>query len=146
MKPEFKELQIKQLERNLLAFVRARDIVRPRRGWVHAIRTALGMSASTLSKRLGASRQLVVQQEQAEVDDRITLKSLRTLANALDCDLVYALVPRTKNLAAMMVSGDLEKAVRNVNRVEHSMALEDQAVGHLTEAIKDEAKRLGEGR
>lgn len=34
------------------------------------------------------------QLERSEAGDRITLKSLRAVANALDCDLVYALLPR----------------------------------------------------
>jgi len=56
-------------------------------------REAIGVSSGELAQRMGTSRQLWLQQEKAEAEGRITLRSLRTLANALDCDLVYALVP-----------------------------------------------------
>jgi predicted DNA-binding mobile mystery protein A len=142
MRTEFKNLRIKQLERSLKAYVDAHKVPRPPLGWVHAIRAALGVSASELAKKLGASRQLILQQERAEVEDRITLKSLRTLADALDCDLVYALVPRALSLRALIEQTARSVAIRDVRRVEHSMALEDQAVGGVAEAVKEEAKRL----
>ena len=54
----------------------------------------MGVSYAELGERLQASRSLAAQQEKAEVEDRITLKSLRACADALNCDLVYAFVPR----------------------------------------------------
>ncbi len=48
------------------------------------------------------NRSLVVQQEKAESEDRITLKSLRAFADALDCDLVYAFVPRAASLQELV--------------------------------------------
>ena len=78
----------------------------------------------------------------AEAEDRITLKSLRTLANALDCDLVYALVPRAASLEDLMSNRARIQAKKNVLGVEHSMALEDQAVGNVDEAIETETRRI----
>jgi predicted DNA-binding mobile mystery protein A len=91
---------------------------------------------------MGTSRQLSLQQEKAEAEDRITLKSLRTLANALDCDLVYALVPRATSLEDLMSNRARIQAKKNVLGVEHSMALEDQAVGNVDEAIETETRRI----
>lgn len=88
------------------------------------------------------SRQLVLQQEKAESEDRITLKSLRALADALECDLVYAVVPRQGSLDEFADSRTHARAKANVLRVEHSMALEDQASGNLEQAIQAEAHRL----
>jgi len=51
---------------------------------------------------LGTSRQLPLQLEKGEAEDRITLKSLRAVANALDCDLVYALVPRADTMQGVI--------------------------------------------
>ncbi len=68
---------------------------RPARGWIRAIRDALGMSSRQLATRMGQSQPAVSQLEHSEVDDRITLATLRRAADALECDLVYALVPRT---------------------------------------------------
>jgi predicted DNA-binding mobile mystery protein A len=88
------------------------------------------------------NRSLIVQQEKAEADDRITLKSLRAFANALDCDLVYAFVPRAGNLQELVDARARAAAKTNVLGVEHSMALENQASGNLEQAIEAEAERL----
>ena len=95
---------------------------------------------------MGTSRQLSLQQEKAEAEDRITLKSLRALADALDCDLVYALVPRAGSLDDLMRDRARAQAKKNVLGVEHSMALEDQAVGNVDEAIETETRRLARKR
>jgi predicted DNA-binding mobile mystery protein A len=142
MRDHFKTLRLKQLDRALAPFRSAMDASRPVKGWVRAIREALGVSSVELAGRMGASRQLVVQQEKAEAEDRITLKSLRALANALDCDLVYALVPRAGSLEELMKDRARIEARKRVTRVEHSMALEGQAVGDVDEAIEEETRRL----
>jgi len=87
-------LQLQQLNRDLESFRLARSVPRPDRGWIHAVREAMGVSTGELGRILGVSRQLPLQFEKAEADDSITLKSLRKVADALDCDLVYALTPR----------------------------------------------------
>jgi predicted DNA-binding mobile mystery protein A len=75
-----------------------RGVERPAAGWLRAIRLASGVSAGELGRRLGVSRQLPLQFERAEAADTITLKSLRAVAAALGCELVYALVPRDGGL------------------------------------------------
>ena len=88
------------------------------------------------------SFELPRKQEKAEAEDRITLKSLRAVANALDCDLIYALVPRADSMQALIEDHARVQAKKNVLGVEHSMALEDQAAGDLDQAIETEARRL----
>jgi predicted DNA-binding mobile mystery protein A len=53
------------------------------------------MSSRQLAARLGLSQPAVSQLERSEVAGRIQLNSLRRAAAALDCEFVYALVPRT---------------------------------------------------
>jgi predicted DNA-binding mobile mystery protein A len=53
------------------------------------------MSSRQLAARLGLSQSAVSQLERSEVGGRIRLDSLRRAAAALDCELVYSLVPRT---------------------------------------------------
>jgi len=60
----------------------------------------------------------------------------------LDCDLVYALVPRAESMQALIVERARVQARKSVLAVEHSMALEDQAVGRLDEAVETETRRL----
>ena len=115
MRNHFKVLRLKQLDRALSPFRPAVDVSRPTKGWVRAdSREALGVPSVELAQRLGASRQLVVQQEKAEAEDRITLKSLRALAGALDCELVYALVPRAASLDELMTNRVRIEARKNV--------------------------------
>ena len=144
MRNEFRSLRLNQLDRNLQAFRAAQQVPRPHRGWLRAIREALGISAADLARGLGTSRQLPLQFEKAEVDDSITLKSLRTVANALDCDLVYAIVPRAGTMQELIENRVRAEARKNVLGVEHSMVLEDQAAGRLDEAIEAETRRLAE--
>ena len=66
----------------------------PDQGWIRTIRDALGMSSRQLAARMGVSQPAVSQLERSEVAGRIQLDSLRRAAAALDCELVYSLVPR----------------------------------------------------
>ena len=142
MRSEFRSLRLKQLDRALAPYRSARKELRPPKGWIRAIRQALGISAGELARRLGTSRQLPLQMEKGEAEDRITLKSLRAAANALDCDLVYALVPRADSMQELIENRARSDAKKRVLQVEHSMALENQAVGRIDEAIEEETQRL----
>ena len=105
-----------------------RGLARPPRGWVRAIREALGMSAATLSERLGTTAGAVSRLEQSEAADRIRLDTLRRAADALGCDLVYLLVPR-RPLTAVVRDRARELAHRQVAATEQTMRLEGQATG-----------------
>ncbi|HTA87414.1 MAG TPA: mobile mystery protein A [Silvibacterium sp.] len=142
MRKEFRDLRLKQLDRNLEPYQAVRKIPRPSRGWIRTIRQALGVSSGELARRLGTSRQLPLQLEKGEAEDRITLKSLRAAANALDCDLVYALVPRADSMQELIENRARAEAKKHVFGVEHSMALENQAVGRIDEAVETETRRL----
>jgi predicted DNA-binding mobile mystery protein A len=142
MRSEFKNLRLKQLDRALEPYRAARDVPRPSKGWIRTIRQALGVSSGELGRRMGTSRQLPLQLEKGEAEDRITLKSLRAVANALDCDLVYAFVPRADSMQELIEGRARAEAKNRVLGVEHSMALENQAVGSLDEAVEAETRRL----
>src|SRR5712691_4641443 len=142
MRNEFRNLRLTQLDRTLGPFRAAAKTPRPPKGWLRAIREAAGISASEVARTLKTSRQLPLQLEQAEAEDRITLKSLRAAANALGCELVYALVPRTNSLQHLVEERARSLAKRQVTGVEHSMALENQAVGRVDEAVETQTKRL----
>jgi predicted DNA-binding mobile mystery protein A len=141
MRTEFRNLRLKQLDRSLAPYRAARKIPRPTKGWIRAIRQAIGVSSGELARRLETSRQLPLQLEKGEAEDRITLRSLRAAANALDCDLVYALVPRADSIEELIEERARSEAKRHVLEAEHSMALEDQAVGRIDEAVKAETSR-----
>jgi predicted DNA-binding mobile mystery protein A len=100
---------------------------RPVRGWIKAIREALGMSTAQLAKRLGIRQPSIVAIEQSEAKGAIQLSTLRRVAAALDCTLVYALVPNKPLEQTIRYRARLF-ARRRLEPVEHSMLLEDQKV------------------
>jgi predicted DNA-binding mobile mystery protein A len=65
----------------------------PPHGWIRTIRRAIGMSGFELASRMGLSQPRVSQLERAEVTGSIGLSTLRRVAVALECQLVYAFVP-----------------------------------------------------
>lgn len=95
-------------------------------GWINSIRTALGMSLNQLGKRADKSAQGVRALEQREKSGAITLQLLREIAEALDMELVYAIVPRKGTLKQMVDKKAEEKAREIVKRTHASMTLEDQ--------------------
>lgn len=99
----------------------------PQAGWVRTLRETLGMSLAQLALRLGLTRQGVAELEIREREQTITLAALRKAADAMDADLVYALVPR-KPLGTIVRDQARLAAIEYFKRVTHSMRLEDQGV------------------
>ncbi len=118
-------------------------ISRPNEGWIRTFRKSLGMSGPQLAVRMGISKSQASQMERMEMDDRITLKQLRRVADILDCDLTYALVPR-KPVDEMIKDRARDKAHRLVNKADVQMKLEEQQLSpeKLQQQIKLEAERL----
>ncbi len=127
MTKAFKELRVRQLDEALALFQGMVQERPPRGGWVRAIREALGMSQRQLAERMEISKTTVNSAERNEARGTIQLDSLAALADGLDCELVYALVPR-RSLEATLASRAKESARRLVNRVSSSMELEEQGV------------------
>lgn len=107
----------------------------PRDGWIKHARQNLGVSAAWLAARLGITQSSVATLERHERESTITLSSLRRAADALGYDVAYSFVPRTD--PSEVRARQAERAARAiVNRVAHSMELEDQAVSpERTEAL-----------
>ena len=142
MRPEFRRLRLEQLERTLSPFFEVKDSPRPQRGWLRAIREATGVTVREMAKRLRKSPSIVIYLEKSEAEYRISLGNLRAAADALGCQLVYALVPKNGSIQELSEQRARAKASENVRAVEHTMVLEDQAVGGLHEKIEEETKRL----
>lgn len=100
---------------------------RPSSGWVRAIRNALGMSQAALAGRLGVSGAAVAKLERAETAGGITLTKLAEVAAALDCTVVYALVPNSSLEETVQRQARLV-ASEQLGYVDSTMALEDQDV------------------
>jgi predicted DNA-binding mobile mystery protein A len=100
---------------------------RPPKGWVRAVRDALGMTAQQLAKRMGVPQPRITELEMAEVSGSTTLRSLERAAEALGCRVFYALIPeepltkRVKNRAETCADKQLAEVVQ-------TMSLEGQSV------------------
>jgi predicted DNA-binding mobile mystery protein A len=94
------------------------------------------MSAAALASRMGTTAGAVTRLEQSEAGDRIRLDTLRRAADALECDLVYLLVPR-RPLHTVVRDRARELAHWQVAAVEQTMSLEDQATGQ-TQGMEDQ--------
>lgn len=99
----------------------------PVRGWIKAIREALGMSAAQLAKRMGVKQPTVVALEQSEIRGTIQLATLRRVAEALNCTLIYTLVPN-KPLDRLVRDQARKVARRRLQSAGHTMLLENQQV------------------
>lgn len=121
-------LRRRQLDRQLSALVPLAQNTRPKRGWIREIRDALGMTSVQLARRVGISQPTVVRLEHSEAEETISLKSLKKMAEALDCSLVYAFVPHTSLEETLRKQAE-RRAATLTGRVEHSMRLEAQGRG-----------------
>lgn len=109
---------------------------RPPKGWLRAIRDALGMTTAQFGRRLGVSQPRIVELEQSELSGGVTLNTLQRAAEALGCRLVYALVPERPLAETVRKRAD-HVASQLTGAVAHSMRLEDQEV-----TSKEVAKEL----
>jgi predicted DNA-binding mobile mystery protein A len=113
----------------------------PALGWVRAIREALGMSRADLAARMGISAASVSDIERSEGDRRTKLDTLARAADAMDCDLVYAFIPRRG------LNGTVERAARaklapHLAAVARTMELEAQASPVDRDSIDEEVRHL----
>ena len=115
----------KRLDSRLASLAPLNVLPRPTRGWICAIREALGMTGVQYAKRLNISPQSVSALEQSESKGAIKLDTLMRAAAALNCRLVYALVPN-EPLEQMTATRARALAMRDLARASHTMRLEDQ--------------------
>jgi predicted DNA-binding mobile mystery protein A len=97
----------------------------PVKGWIRAVRESLGMSSAQLGHRLGIKQPSVVAMEQSEMRGSIELATLRRVAEAMNCTLVYALIPN-EPLEKIVRDRSLAVARARLEAVDQSMLLENQ--------------------
>lgn len=127
MRAQERALARKHLDKKLSPLRDSKALLRPPKGWVKALREALGMTAEQLARRIGVTKPRVYEIERAELNGSITLDSLERAAQAMDCQLVYALIPRQPLQSAVEQRALLE-ARKRMQAAAHTMILEDQAV------------------
>lgn len=116
-----------QLDKTLGRFSILMDVQMPVRGWIRAVRDALGMNIRQLAERLGVSSSRVVRIEQDEISGALTLRTMQRVADKLDCVFVYGFVPRTSLEETVQHQAQF-MAKDRMQGLMHTMALEDQAL------------------
>ncbi len=118
-------LRRKQFDERLKTSRKGLEFVSEPLGWVRMIRELLGMTTAQLARRTEINQPNVTQIEERELKGTVSLNTLRKMANALDCDLVYGLLPR-KPLNQLVEDQLRKTAERLVAQTARTMSLEDQ--------------------
>jgi predicted DNA-binding mobile mystery protein A len=129
------ERRVQGLRENLQAF-------QIRNGWIHYLRSTFGMKLSTLARLAGTTSSSVQQAEKREAQGKVTLETLRRMAEAMDCEFVYAFIPRNK-IEVLLQERAHAKAQKILLRADTHMSLEDQKVKHsFNERVERLANKL----
>jgi predicted DNA-binding mobile mystery protein A len=131
--PKFKNIQIANLDKGFESY---HSITTPKKGWIKTIRTSIFMPMSFLAKKMNVSPQAIAGLEKSEIDETISLKTLRNIAANMNCQLHYALIPKDNSLKKTLERQASIKARHIVNEVDKSMSLEGQKVKTKTASIK----------
>ena len=110
---------------------------KPLQGWIKTIRELLGMTTIQFSKKLKISQPRLVFMEKNEKN--LKLSTMEKIADELNCDFVYALVPRDK-INNIIYNRAKQKALQIITKVNNNMSLENQLSENkeiLEETIED---------
>lgn len=126
------------IEKKLRPWVALRTDTVPRSGWLKAVRGALGVSTRQLAERVGVEQSNITRLEEREASGKVTLERLAKTAQAMNCKLVYAIVPddRFATLEAIIDERAKELAQQLARTAEHSMRLEKQG-SHDDDVARD---------
>jgi len=127
MNGKYKLLELEQIDKKLEKYKLLLGEQRPKKGWIHTIRKALGMSGRQLASRIGVSQPRVAEIEKKEMDNSLTLKTMQQVAEGLGCEFVYAFVPRV-SIKKTLVKRAENIAASQTNNASVTMNLEAQGL------------------
>ena len=105
------------------------DLTLPPEGWLRTMRKALGMSGAQLARKMGVTRALISQAESNEISGSVTMKTMQTMAEAMGCRFVYAVLPpKGKETEDVIFAQAMKWAQRAVEHANTQMALENQSL------------------
>jgi predicted DNA-binding mobile mystery protein A len=140
-------LRIQQLEETYDPFRAVMGVVPPTGGWLRAAREGLGMSNAQLAKRVGLkAKQSIEDIQQSEPAGTAKLETLREVAAAMGCRLIYAIIPE-KPLEELRRERATQIAKKNLGRSLHTMKLERQELAEAAKrrALERQVEKLLEG-
>lgn len=105
------------------------------------------MSTTDLAARMGVAQSTAAELEQRELQGTIQLDTLERVADALDCDVVYVLLPR-RGLESQVWAQARRKALAQLKPINHSMRLEDVELddAKVAEQVDERAAMLVDRR
>lgn len=139
-----RSIQIQHLNQKMQTLSVLRKVNFPEKGWIHAIRNALGMSASQLGKKLAITRQGVVDMEAREIEGSVSIRTLREAARALNMELVYGFIPIDNSINDLIDRRSKELALEIVQRTSVTMQLEGQVISseQMQNAIRESSEQI----
>ena len=127
MANRFKRLMREQIQASVMDFFDLTKKPAPKNGWIKTIREALGLSSKVLANKLGCSQANISYMEAREKKKSISLESLEQVAQAMNCKLVYCLVP-LEPFDKILEKQARKVAKKQISLVNHSMKLEQQGL------------------
>jgi predicted DNA-binding mobile mystery protein A len=115
MRHELRTREQRELDLATRQFQAARRVLTPEGGWLRMVRKTLGMHAADVAEDLEVNPSLIFQLERSEWKETITLRRLKDVAEAMECVLVYCIVPREGKF-----ENQLEVYVKKVLRAERA--------------------------
>ena len=144
MKINKKKLKNQRLiiEKKINPWKKLRTEKRPPSGWLKAVRGALGINTRQLAKRCGVQHSSILKIEKSEVQDKASIESLKKIASAMNCQLVYAIVPKTEyNSLEEIINHQTQLLAHElIKKADHTMQLEAQGIS--SKEIKSQTRKL----
>jgi predicted DNA-binding mobile mystery protein A len=105
-----------------------------KKGWIKSVRMVLGITTRQLADLMNVGKTSVSQIEAGEVKQSTSLKNLFKAAEAMDCEVVYMVVPKSqyKSFDDILEKKAEALAKSIVQGVSYSMNLEQQGVKKTT--------------
>jgi predicted DNA-binding mobile mystery protein A len=125
MEKETRERMRQRLDEAALGYRLGRTAAGEMGSWLRALRQTLGVPAEEFARRLGVKQREVFRLEKSEEESCIQLGTLRRAAEALDCELVYALTPRQGTLNEMAAA---QRTKRETARKQARAELDERRV------------------
>ena len=118
------------IEKKIKPWMALRGNATPPSGWIKAIRGALGLYVRQLAELVGVKHSAITQLEKRETTKKVTLEILERVASAMNCKLMYAVVPDASFKSLEAIVDRRAQAVANdiIRNVSHSMRLEAQGI------------------
>lgn len=95
------------------------------------------MTTRQFAQRMGKVQSAVVDMEKSEARESISLSSLRQAAEAMDCELIYAIVPKVP-ISDILRGRAIDVAAQQFARMNHMMALENQSLDRADQEAERE--------